>query len=234
MNTVVRRKMEMAARVRDFIRAHPSEGKGYANALAHFEELLARAEALVAQQRGGLIADRASSARRRELRRALHFQLLRHLSGVGLVAGKNRIELASQLKLPRVRSNLAFLTAAKAMLASAEAEKELLIDQGMSETLLDDLGKAVSEFEAAGEASSAGRRDHVGASADLGTITRQIMEHMSLLDGLVRYRFGKDAELMAAWNSARNVPNPSRVGVAPKPSGDGTVPPSLGEVAPAA
>jgi len=31
-----------------------------------------------------------------------------------------------------------------------------------------------------------------------------------LLDGLVRYRFGDNAELMGAWASARNVHGPVR------------------------
>ena len=33
---------------------------------------------------------------------------------------------------------------------------------------------------------------------------------MRLLDGLVRYRFGENAELMGAWASARNVEGPFR------------------------
>jgi hypothetical protein len=38
MNAVVRRKIEMAARVRDFLRAHPPEGAGGTAALTRFEE----------------------------------------------------------------------------------------------------------------------------------------------------------------------------------------------------
>jgi hypothetical protein len=37
---------------------------------------------------------------------------------------------------------------------------------------------------------------------------------VQLLDGVVQYRFGDDAELMGAWASARNVMGPSK----PKPS----------------
>ena len=100
MNTVVRRTLETAARVREFLRAHPLEGTSYANALARFEELLVRAQGLVAQQREGTIVARAASARRQELRHALQFELLRHLVRVGVVAAKNRTELAKQFRLP--------------------------------------------------------------------------------------------------------------------------------------
>lgn len=45
-------------------------------------------------------------------------------------------------------------------------------------------------------------------SADLEAIAGEIGERVRLLDGLVRYRFGDDAELMGAWASARNVLGP--------------------------
>jgi hypothetical protein len=55
----------------------------------------------------------------------------------------------------------------------------------------------------------------------------------ALLDGLNRYRFGADPNLMAVWNAARDVFGPFK----PKPAGetpsDGATPPS-GDIAPAA
>ena len=36
-----------------------------------------------------------------------------------------------------------------------------------------------------------------------------------MLDGLVRYRFGENAELMGAWASARNVEGPFRSNAEP-------------------
>ena len=48
MNAVLRRRLERAARVRDFIRAHKTDGTGEGTALARLEELLQRAEALAA------------------------------------------------------------------------------------------------------------------------------------------------------------------------------------------
>ena len=46
MNAVLRRRLEMAERVRDFLRAHATEG-AQATALARLEELIQRADALV-------------------------------------------------------------------------------------------------------------------------------------------------------------------------------------------
>jgi len=45
---------------------------------------------------------------------------------------------------------------------------------------------------------------------------------MKVLDGLVRYRFGDDAELMGAWASARNVLGPFKTRNAPEAGGTQT------------
>ena len=50
-----------------------------------------------------------------------------------------------------------------------------------------------------------GRREHVGARADLKVVAADLSQQLRLLDKVVRYRFGDNAELMGAWESARNV-----------------------------
>ncbi len=236
MNAVLRRRLEMAVRVRDFLRAHKTDGVGDGTAVTRLEELVRRAEALVAQQQAGRVATRSSTVRRGEVRRALQTKLLKYLAAVGVVAAKGNTELAVQFEPASANtSNLAFLTGARAMLEKATAQKDLLIGQGMSEQLLDDLAAALTEFENTEEASRAGRRDHVGASADLPAVTLEILDQVRLLDGLVRYRFGDNPELMGVWASARNVLGPfrSRHG---SEQGVGETPAEAGpsEIAPAA
>lgn len=120
----------------------------------------------------------------------------------------------------------------KGMLALAEANRELFITKGLSGTLLDDLRAAVTGFDKATGESHAGRRDHVGASADLREVAREVLKLVAQLDGLNRYRFRADPELKAAWNSARDVIGPFTPTEVKPPEG-GEVPPS-GEIAPAA
>ena len=52
------------------------------------------------------------------------------------------------------------------------------------------------------------QREHFEASADLEAVAAEIAEQVRVLDGLVRYRFGDNAELMGAWASAPNVLGP--------------------------
>ncbi len=220
--------MELAKRVRGFLRDHPLSGTGANAALARLEELIRRAEELAAKQRDGVTASRRAADRRKELREALLRRLVRYLVAVGVVA-----EMEVELSLPPRLPHEGFLTAVKGLLAKAEAQKELLVSKGMEDTLLEDLSKGVSEFEATLETSRQGRRDHVGASTDLESVASAIMDQVRVLDGLVHYRFGSDDELMGSWTSARNVVGPFRSKASSSPDG-GVEPSSPGGIAPAA
>jgi hypothetical protein len=212
MNAVLRRRLEMAMRVRDFLRAHRTQviqGAEAGAGLARLEELLQRMDVLAAQQRAGVLARRGSAEQRAEVRRVLESKLLKYLVAVGVVAAQQNSELVAQFRLPRTRAtNQALVTLARGMLEKAIEHKDLLVSRGMSESLLPDLAAAIATFERTLEATRAGKRAHVGASADLPAVAAAISRQVRLLDGLVRYRFGDDPELMGAWASARNVLGP--------------------------
>jgi hypothetical protein len=76
----------------------------------------------------------------------------------------------------------------------------------MSGTYPEDLGRMLDEFEAALNTKHAGQAAHVGAHADLEAVTAEIMQLVRQLDSLTEFRFRNDAEALAAWRSARNIP----------------------------
>src|SRR6266446_1633996 len=94
MNAQLRRRLEMAGRVREFLRAHKTDGVGEGLGLAKLEELVQRAEVLASQQRAGLVTALSTSTHRKTLRRALQSKLLLYLRAVGAVAAKENAELA--------------------------------------------------------------------------------------------------------------------------------------------
>jgi len=206
MNAQVRRRLEMAARARDFLRAHQMEGVGQDLGLTKLEQLLEHAENLATQQRTGVAVERSAVKQRQELRRALQPRILGYLSAVGAVVGTQSAELAEQFRMPSPNgTHQALLTMSRAILERATAQQELLVKLGMSEHVLDELTTALGQYEDTLQATSAGRREHVGASADLEVVAADISKQLRLLDKVVRYRFGDNAELMGAWESARNV-----------------------------
>ena len=103
MQADLRRRLEMAVRVREFFRTHQSDGATQTGAVALLEQLVERAELLASQQRAGVITARGAVEHRTEVRRALQSKLLRYLSAVGAAAARENTELAAQFRLPKPR-----------------------------------------------------------------------------------------------------------------------------------
>jgi len=105
----------------------------------------------------------------------------------------------AEFRLARGGSQEAFVMTVRAMLEKAIAQQEQLVKQGMPASLLDDLTAALGEFEKTLDASRAERREHVKVIDDLIAVGEQIDEQIHVLDGLVRFRYRDDADLMTAW-----------------------------------
>jgi hypothetical protein len=200
------RKLAMGVQVREFFRANPPLDESQERLVARLTERLAHADALIAQQRAGLIAEHASAARRRELRRGLQFELLRYLSRVGDAAARVRPELALRFKLPALNTPIStFVHAVRAMIGVAEAEREVLAGVGLSEAALTALKREVAELEQTIKTSGTARAEHVGASSSLADVTREVLNLVGMLDGLNRYRYRGNPELLAEWELATHV-----------------------------
>jgi hypothetical protein len=222
MNATLRRRLETARRVRDFLRAHKTDTVGEGLGLAKLEALIERAETLGEQQRAGLVTFRSSTKDRKGLRRALVTKLLLYLRALGgLGNGENGESL--QFELPPFNGSFqALLTTGREMVERATGQKDVLLSRGMPPTLLDDLAATLDGVEKTIEATRAGRRDHVGASADLDAVGVELKKQLRALDGMVRYRYGDNAELMGAWRSAHNVLGPFKTKNEPEAGGSKT------------
>src|SRR5216684_4190351 len=110
------------------------------------------------------VAVERSAVQRQELRRALQPRILGYLSAVGAVVGTQNAELAEPFRMPPPNTtHQGLLTMSRAILERATAHKELLVKLGMSEQVLDELTTALGQYEDTLQATSAGRREHVGA-----------------------------------------------------------------------
>jgi hypothetical protein len=232
MNAKARRKLEMGARALEFSRTHPDASPGYAAALARLEDRLNRARALASQQRDGILQSRTATARKRELRRTMKEAHLQHLASVARIASDEVPELEQKFVLPQAtNSYLAFQTAARGMEAEAVSRKELLVKHELSETVLQALTQALDEFDGMMEQGSQGRVAHVGASFELDAVADEIVQVVKVMNGLNRFRFARDGELLRSWQAA------SDIVATPQPADDKPVPGGSrpgGEVRPAA
>lgn len=228
MRSAVRGLLEMFRQVRGFLFSHLSLDPGFPAMMARIDDRLARARAIEGRESAGRSAARGARAHRRDLRRVLHFQLVRFLVAVGAVAAKDRTELTGRFRLPPTNAtNSVFLSRVRELLALAETQRELLVQVGMKDDLLEKLARMVAEFEATLESVRAARLDHIGARVDLEDLTRELIDEVKVVDGMVRYGFGDNPEVMAEWKAAKSV---LRSKVTPPEPGN----PNPGGIAPAA
>jgi hypothetical protein len=81
----------------------------------------------------------------------------------------------------------------------------VLVRHGLADTVLEGLTQALDEFDLAMRQGIAGRRAHVGASADLDLVADEAVLIVKAMDAPNRLRFTHQPELLAAWESASHV-----------------------------
>jgi hypothetical protein len=205
MNFSIRRKLDMAGRVRDFCRTHPVQNAGHTAAVQRLEDRLARAEALAQQQVSGQLSVAGAVANKEQLRIEIH-KTIALLAGLAGPAAKEERELAVGIVRPDVNgSHQAFLTRSRVAAAIGSTHKELLTRYGMPEGFLEELNASLDRYEEALNQQHAGRAAHVGARAELEAVTSEIMLTIRQIDALNRFYFRTNAESLAAWKSARDV-----------------------------
>lgn len=218
MTSAVRRQLDSAGSVRKFAKASPSADPRHQAVEAQFEERLTTAEKFLVQQADGRLVAKKARANRRARRQELTDRCPRHLVTVAERAPENRSRSVRRLPDPATRrQNVAFLSAERSMLVSAKEESAELAKYGLGEALLAKFEKAVTDFEKLQATAPEARQSHLGATAELIRVRREIAELVGVLDGINRFRFAEQPELLARWNSARNVANPVRTKPVPPP-----------------
>jgi len=228
MDAKSRRKLEMGQNSLAFCLSHPDPGAGYNAALGRLQGCMTRGKEVAGRQDEGQRAATAAVQRKRQLRKTLRRTHLHHVLQVARVAADELPDLAHTFVLgPGSNTQLGFSTIARGIATEAQAHREVLVRHGLGEEVLDNLTQALDQFDAALEQGLEARRRHVGARAELRAIADEVVQVVRALDGLIRYRFANDAEALAAWESASNVPGPFR---SARPEEPESTPPAGGEV----
>jgi hypothetical protein len=205
MNADIRLRLDMGTAVRGFHREHPPEDPGQASLVARLGDRLDRAGILLEQQRTGRVTVHASVLSKDEHKLLIRDQL-QVLEGAAQLAALDDPGLDARFEPPPLaNSHRSFVAGARVCLAQASPMRDLLIKHGMPATFLEELAAEVDLYEQVVENKLTARGAHVGASADLEAVTGEIMLIVRLLDRINRLRYRKNAELLAAWKSARDV-----------------------------
>jgi len=210
MDALIRIKLDVGGRVVGFCHAHPSDNPGLNAAVGKLEDRLARANVLDQQHESGQIAVKASVLTKGGLRATVRDGLIL-VAGLAEAAVGEQPDLEVRIKAPPIKiSRKEFVNRARVAVQQATDVEALLKEYGLPDTLLAELSAAIDRIEATEGAKEVGRNAQVGASADLDKVTGEVMRILRQLDRLNRHRFKDDAELLAAWRYARNIPRPSR------------------------
>ena len=206
MNYSIRRKLDMAGRVREFCRTHPDPANsGYTAAVQRLEERLTRAEALAQQEVVGRQSVAGAVVNKEQVRIEIH-RLIALLAGLAEPAAREERDLAVGILRPDVNgSHQAFLTRSRVAAQTGATHKELLVKYGMPDAFLEELNAKLDQYEQSLNQQHAGRAAHVGARAELEAVTADVMLIIRQIDALSRFRFRTNAESLAAWKSARDV-----------------------------
>jgi hypothetical protein len=226
----VRRKLSMAVRALEFSQAHPSTDPSYVRVVARLQDCITRLNADAALEIHGHTREHAARVRRVLVRRTRLLEQLRHLVRVARLGVREHPELIELTVLPvPTGANEVFIYVAKGMLERAVSLKDVLAPIGLGEMLLDELATAIGQFELDTQTVHGGRDDHVGASNELRTLTRECVALVGVIGGLNQLRFRDAPELLAGWKSASNVAGPFRRRRGAALPADGGEPPPSGE-----
>lgn len=199
----------MARRALNFATAHPVSDAGFTAILATLSADIDRADTLGVLQDGGGSRQRAATSHRMGVRRAMRNVQLRRLCRVASRGAADHPELDGKFVMPPSSGpNRNFLLRAQGLLEAATAQKDLLATLGVGDTLIAELARAVSDFEAATTEAHAARADHIGAGAELEVVAKRCVADVDVVDTYMKGAYGNDAQVLAAWQAARNITGP--------------------------
>ncbi len=215
MKANVRIRLDMAAAAAAFCKANPDSNATTAAIANRLIELSTRATALLEQQRLGTAGTAAAVGDKAKLRAEIT-QDLKALMKISRQASHQHPDIGMHRRGPiSIGGSTEFYTNAHAALTEASELKDILAQFGLTEQLLTSLGQNLEAFQATFQRKREGLGARVGAAAQLEAICHEVMGLVDSLDAVHAARFKGNAEQLAAWKSARNVPWPIATEVPP-------------------
>jgi hypothetical protein len=209
MNSDIRSKLDMGDRAHAYCVAHPFDDPGQMGLVTRLGERLERAHALGALESTGHRIASAAVDNKDEIRALIHEDLMA-LSGIAAVVALDEPGLSARLEVPAITaSHQDFVNETRAMVGQAEGRREQFVAHGMPAGLLEEINARLAQYTLAVAEKGSGIVTHVGANAELEEVIGEVMIIANALDRLYSVRYRKNAELLAAWKSAREVVGPA-------------------------
>ena len=198
--------------------ASPYPNKGWQDAVAELDVSLelghARLKAQSTAAKDATTATRVKKVAKTKLQED-------HLTPILVLARGHEASdpvFARRFRSPRPRgSEAAFILNAKTIADDAEKAKDRFIGDGLAETFVEDLRRAITTYEDAVKAAVAARAARVGATADLADAAARIEAVIKRLDAITTVRYRANPDGLNAWRSALHVVRRTRRGATTTP-----------------
>ena len=138
---------------------------------------------------------------------------------IAVIARRNlrQVPEFTALQLPKASTKgYGFIASARGMAAAAAIHREALVGYGLPERSVEDLTRAVDQFEGSLAEREKNRGRRIGATKGLEAETREARTVLDMLDALVRRWAKGNAVLQRTWEGARLIrhrPGPVSVNV---------------------
>ncbi len=210
MTSVVQVLMKVILGIQGFFAARPGLPPKFLAAVGRLDGLVATILALGKIQETGEVRSKKAVEQAEEVRRYIWFFILQPFGRIaaaafaGSPARKAEFRITQALNISKAR----FLTRAGAILDAIRANEAVLLEYGMDPGLPALLEAKLAEYTALPVEVTEGRRTRATATDKLDTATRQAIQTIRWLDGLVTHHFRDDPATLAEWATVRNIPWP--------------------------
>lgn len=205
MDRNLMKKLEMAARVQEFVRAHPFSDRNQAAVGRRLEQRLAEAHSLFLKLHGQRVASSAEAQHRQALRAGLA-SVMRTVAKIGQLSLGDDARLASRFHTGwRASSNAAFVAEAGSLLEIANEHQDVLIRSGLLRSQLAAFTTGLAEYRKVMAAAPVIAREIDDTGRALRAAVADLDKIVRMLDVFHRALFADDADVLASWTRLRVV-----------------------------
>ena len=199
---------EAGVRIGLFIDSTPDSeaDEGYTSLVKREKDVVEQMRIVAMEQRSGLLDKSAGSTEKADIRQDARTGPMAALAEVARRARKDHRDIAMKFRYkPGQQSYTAFEGAARSMLDTAKAHKELLVPYGLSSTVTDSLAELLDRFAKARELCDQGRIAHKTATQRLEGLAQDLGSIIRTMDARNRVRYKDDPQTLARWIAASRV-----------------------------
>ena len=205
MDRNLMKKLAMAARVQEFVRAQPFSDRNQAAVGRRLEERLAEAHSLFLKLHDQRVASSAEAQHRQALRAELAL-VMRTVAKIGQLSLGHDARLVRRFHTGwRVSSNAAFIAEATSLLEIANEHQDVLIRSGLLRSQLAAFVTGLAEYRKVMAAAPVIAREIDNTGRALRAAVADLDKIVRMLDVFQHAHFAGDAELLAAWTKLRVV-----------------------------